>query len=402
MNKNLLQKPVILIIVGITGDLAKRKLIPSIIALKKSGMLPRHFSVVGITRQAGQDKNVLFNDIPDFEVIIEDTHIFSMDVGSENEYRRLRTMLESTEAIFGQPAQRLLYLSVPPTVSSAMIEHLAHSGLTSRSDTRILLEKPFGTDLASAEALIKRINASVSPDQVLRIDHYLAKNMVQEMLGSRIETSEIQEVIITASERIGIEGRVKFYEETGALLDLVQSHLLQFVAITLMDISGHSFPIRRYDALSHLKIVAAVRGQYEGYTKEVAHPLSSIETFVMVKLVSSATPFNNVPITIVTGKSLDVKHTEIRIKYRNNIPDAVFTDRHASPTSAYERVLYAAIIGDTSIFVTNEEVLASWRVIAATQNEWRNNDVGLKIYPPGSTIADVVSSTYGYKGFLAA
>src|ERR1035437_2486585 len=211
--------PTILIIFGITGDLSRRYLLPAIEAIAKAKKLPEKFEIVGITRQ----KNFKF---------------FQMDIGDEKDYKKLDSHLRKIEKTFGTPTQRLFYLSVPPGVSKSIIELLGKSGLAKIKNTNLLLEKPFGVDLKNATDLARHVDKYFSPTQVYRIDHYLAKETAQNIIVFREGNSLfkktwnkdfIESIEIIASEKIGIEGRANFYEQTGALRDFVQSHLLQLL-----------------------------------------------------------------------------------------------------------------------------------------------------------------------------
>jgi glucose-6-phosphate 1-dehydrogenase len=329
--------PAIVVIIGVTGDLAKRKLLPAIDQLARAGVLPAQFRVVGITRRADVHPESLTNGIADTAYINDHLSLFTMDLAMGDEYMRLANYLNDIENAFGTPAQRLFYLSIPPQVSWPIIEFLGLSGLATVADTKLLLEKPFGTNLETATELDRHITGHFKPHQVYRIDHYLAKEMAQNLIAFREENmlyrrtwnaDFIDRVEIIASEKIGIEGRGNFYEQTGALRDLIQSHLLQLAALTLMDIPQDgdlgSIPGRRLKALRHLSIPGdiaiadvAKRGQYNGYRDEANSPKSGIETFASITLRSSDKRWHGVPIVISTGKALQEKNTEIRLVYKN-------------------------------------------------------------------------------------
>jgi glucose-6-phosphate 1-dehydrogenase len=343
-------------------------------------MLPEEFHIIGITRQS---------HIEHIEILGDLCTIFPMDLTSLKEYERLAQEIQSIEKRFGTPAQHLLYLSVPSAVSGDIIGMFGTSGIAALPQTKLLLEKPFGNDLISARALIAHIHRYFAKDAVYRIDHYLLKSVVGELIALN-RTDGIAQVAILASEAIGIEGRAGFYEETGALRDMVQSHLLQFAAVALggSDDMGKSSD-RRYAALKQLTVVvsASFRGQYEGYRDEVGNPDSTVETFVSLTLQSSDPKYANVPITITTGKKLDTKNTEIRISYRDGSDDLVLTDQ--STANAYEQVLEYAIHGDKRLFISDEEVLECWRIIDPVQQAWSQSPHSLYRYAEGSTARDI-------------
>jgi glucose-6-phosphate 1-dehydrogenase len=281
--------------------------------------------------------------------------------------------------------------------------------------------------------------------QIYRIDHYVAKETVQNILTFRFENplfesiwnrKHIVNIRVVAHEQIGIEGRAAFYEQTGALRDLIQSHLLQLLAITTMDepakLESEAIHKQKLQLLKSIVPIApnkvtarAARGQYEGYRSEVGNPDSQVETFARLELAIDNDRWRGVPITLETGKALAEKLTEItvcfgksdsdtdrnqlvfRIQPREGITmslqakrpgiaavtdtvemgfDYATTFRHR-PADAYERVIVDAIRGDQTLFATADEVLASWHVIQYVIEEWAKNDTGLLVYAPGSTTA---------------
>lgn len=429
------ERPVIVVIVGITGDLAKRKLLPALAALKKAGIFSMPFRVVGVTRKKGVTLDEVLGE--DHRELGAYTTLLTMDVTKVEEYARLSDHLRALEADMGEHAQRLFYLSVPPSGSQTIIENLGRAALSQVPDTKLLIEKPFGTDLGSAKELIAHISAHFNSSQVYRIDHYLAKEMAQNLIVFRERNplfartwnkDYIERVEIRSTETIGIEGRVSFYEQTGALRDLVQSHLLQLAALTLMppsrkDTGLTQIPERRLAALSALSLskeAPLIRGQYEGYTTEVGNPGSCVETFVQLTLESQDPLFTGVPITLTTGKKLPSKTTEIRIHYkkdaagdenvltlrlqpnegvsltllakrpgytsatRTRVLDFAYAHEDSVLAEAYEKVLVDAISGDHDLFVSNEEVIESWRILAPVQEAWKKDSKDLVLYGAGT------------------
>lgn len=434
------ETPIILIIIGITGDLAKRKILPAVEAIAKAGVLPKHFQIIGTTRQSDIQIEDVLTDIKDPTFIRDHLFLFTMDVNDPAGYQHLSVRLQEIERGFGAPAQRLFYVSVPPRASRLIVEMLGTSGLATVPQTKLLLEKPFGVDLSSATNLAEHIRAHFAPEQVYRVDHYLAKEMVQNLIVFREYNSLfrrtwnkdfIERILILASEEIGIEGRVDFYEQTGALRDIVQSHLLQLTALMLMRLVGQDemkeVPKRRLEALKNLSIPSSVpihtsvrRGQYKGYREEVKNPESVVETYVSVTLESQDPYFVGVPITLVTGKRLGTKTTEIRIFYKKDhemeenelvlrlqpnegvsmsvwakrpgyegkieksVLDFTYADHYEALPEAYEKVLVDVIRSDHDLFVSSEEVLESWRIITPLQEAWRKSHEDLFTYDSGS------------------
>jgi glucose-6-phosphate 1-dehydrogenase len=436
--------PTIIVIVGITGDLGKRKLLPAINELARAGALPKHFQVVGITRRPDMNIADLTREIKDPSFVHDHSELFQMNLAQVGEYDRLGARLQEIEDQFGAPAQRLFYLSVPPQVSQPIIEFMGASGLATAGNTKLMLEKPFGVDLVSATDLIAHIDKYFPSKQVYLIDHYLAKEMAQNIIIFREENALfrktwskdfIESIHITASEKIGIEGRADFYEQTGALRDLVQSHLLQLSALTLMDTSGlkgaQDVPTRRLHALQQLGVAgnkpiteSARRGQYKGYRQEVGNPDSTVETFVSLALQSKDPHWQNVPITLTTGKGMKEKTTEIRITYKRDdeheanqlimrlepnegVEVCLWTKRPGYERQinrrslqftykdderlpeAYEHVFLDAIKSDHSLFTTSEEILETWRIVSPVQQAWEMSSDDLMFYEMGSDITSL-------------
>lgn len=438
--------PTILIIIGISGDLARRKLLPAIRKIHDAGAFPEKFRIIGISRRDISVEDVL----PiggDQEYLRSSIEIRQMDLGNEADYRALGEYLTTIEQGFGAETQRIFYLSVPPLASQPDIELMGLSGLSKAPRTKLLIEKPFGTDLETAEELVENIKLHFAEDQVYRIDHYLAKEMTQNLVVFRSSNAlfrntwnkdYIESIDITASEHIGIEGRVAFYEQTGALRDIVQSHLLQLAALTLMDLPNdddwQAIPASRLHTLEQLSLSgsandAVTRGQYRSYRQEVDNETSNVETFVSLKLASSDPTWQGVPITLTAGKGLNDTLTEITIIYKKigteepnvlilriqpnegvelflwtkepgydrklrQVPLSFsYSEQFEGLPEAYERVFVDAMKGDRSLFTSSDEVLASWKILKPVQENWKTiGDQGLIIYESGSKPGDVVGT----------
>jgi len=439
-------KSTILIIIGISGDLSKRKLLPAIGQIAATGMMPEQFRIVGVTRKSGIDLHGLLKDTINKEYLVNNTELFEMDLDNSADYNKLKNRLEEIEIEFGVQTQYLFYLSVPPNVSKPIIELIGKSGLGKRENTKLLLEKPFGIDLKSATDLISHIDQYFKSEQVYRIDHYLAKETAQNIIVFRDGNSLfkktwnrnfIDKIEITASEDIGIEGRANFYEQTGALRDLVQGHLFQLLALVLMSIpkEGHldEVPRSRYEVLRQLNIPTSLslctyvkRGQYHGYRDEVDNKNSMTETFVSMDLESQDPNWQGVKINLTTGKALKDKFTEIKILYKKDSehesnellfklqPDEgisfdvwakrpgyehqvsrhtlnfSFKEHYTELPEAYEQVLFNAINGDHSLFASSEEVLETWRILDSLQKAWATSAYDLIIYKKGSTVEEII------------
>lgn len=434
------ETPTILVIVGITGDLSRRYLLPAIERLVKAGVAPERFTIVGVSRR----------DVSPADVLPEKSHflakhleMFQMNLSEPDDYLKLQQYLDGLAKNWSKPAQRLFYLSIPPQVSQSIITMLGKTCIADTGETKLLLEKPFGTDLASAKELVEQTKKHFKEEQIYRIDHYLAKEMAQNLVVFREANplfqhtwngDFIQAVEITVAEKIGIEGRAAFYEQTGALRDVVQSHLLQLAALTLMNGIGEEIPARRLQALKHLHVPAgkplhdyAVRAQYEGYRQEVGNPDSTVETFVSLNLVSTDPHWTGVPIRLTTGKALHDRLTDIRLTYKtedgtepNQLTLQVqpnggidfclwtkapgysrklerqaltyyYKDYFSDLPEAYEQVLLDAINGNRALFTSSDEVLETWRILEPIQKAWAMNSSDLRFYKPGSDVSEVLN-----------
>ncbi len=400
-------QPVILVIVGITGDLARRKVLPAIAALKAAGRLPALFHLVGVTRQVGVDRDTIFAGVDGFGEIRDHCSLYSMDVANPLDYEGLATYIASIERGFGTATRRLVYLSVPPTAAYAMIEHLATLNAT------LVLEKPFGTDVATAQELIDHIAHYFSEDNIYRVDHYLAKPMLETVhylktahpLSTYWNTRCISRIEVCAFESLSIEGRVVMYEQTGALRDIIQSHLLEVLAVTIADEATPDAKVRRAHVLASINApTQMLRGQYIGYKDDVGNTQSNTETFAALELSCALWPTTQ--IVLATGKSMHRKVTMIQLHiapvYRDEVSavvgtlpegvsyrDGVISIDIARGTNAYERIFAAAMAGDTSLFVSAAEVLESWRIVSHAQDQWGQNTADIVQYDPASGIEGI-------------
>ncbi len=432
-------EPTILIIFGISGDLSRRYLLPAIEAIHQASMLPEDFRIVGITRKTGLSAEDLCRASGDLKFVGQNLELHRLDAEKEGDCRKLEEVLDGIEKSFGQPAQRIFYLSVPPEACKGIVECIGKAGLPKRGKSKLLLEKPFGKDYASAKDLIEHIEKYFKPEEVYRIDHYLAKEAAQNIIVFRDGNSLfkktwnnefIENIEVTASEELGIENRAHFYEQTGALRDYVPSHLLQLLSLVLMDLPPKcdlsEVSSCRQDTLKHLKVARAARGQYEGYRQEVGNEKSNVETFVSVQLESDDPKWHGVPMALTHGKALRDRFTEIKIRYKKSEehesnelllrlqPDAGikfsvwakkpgygrelsqhvlsfhFKDHYEKLPEAYEQVLYSAFNSDHSLFASSEEILESWRIVGPIQEEWKKPTDDLLIYKKGSTVEEII------------
>ncbi len=332
-----------IVIVGATGDLAKRKLLPALWNLHLGGLLPERGKIVGYARGASSDEEFRASAV----AAVKEFSRNPMDEAQWPSFAdRLVYCTGSVEGYAGIAArctlpQRLIYLSIPPSAFGATITGLAEAGLV--EGTRLVVEKPFGHDLASSRKLTETIHSHFQEVQVFRIDHYLGKETVQNILVFRFANAiferlwnrdNIDHVEFTVAEAIGIEGRGAFYEETGALRDILQNHVFQVLSLLTME-APYSFKAeavrdekgKLFQAMRPLNVSDLVRGQYTrngaagyeviGYREETGvAPESQTETFAALRLHIDNLRWAGVPFFLRTGKRLPVRHTEVVVTFR--------------------------------------------------------------------------------------
>ncbi len=366
--------PTVVCIFGGAGDLAWRKLVPSIYQLHTDGWLPESFGVVGLDRKEMSLKAYrerLLDGVSQFarsgkpDSTVWDSfasHItgyFSGDFSDPSLYKSLADHLAEFDKALNCKANRVFYLAVPPMVIGAITEHLGKAGLAhDRARSRIVVEKPFGSDLESAHALNTRLTAIFHEPQVYRIDHYLGKETVQNVLAFRFanaifepvwDRKYIDHVQITVAEELGVEHRGGYYEHAGALRDMVQNHLSQILCFIAMEpptsFDAEEVRNKTMDVLKAVRIMDlnevqlyAARGQYgggwmegqkvAGYRQEAdVAPDSPVETFAAMKLFIDNWRWQDVPFYLRTGKRLPETASEVVIQF-HPVPHQPF------PTSA--------------------------------------------------------------------
>ena len=387
-----------LVIFGITGDLAGRKLLPALRSIIKTGNY-NDLSIVGISRR-DVDVSELLKNQPELTNI---TTIHTLDLTDREAYSELKTALEATGA-----DQTLFYLSVPPGAAADIVDFVGQAGMNT-PQYKVLFEKPFGFDLSSAEEFIERTARYFSEEQLYRIDHYMAKEISNELIALRHNADthhhhwgaeNVSSVEIVASEKIDIEGRVHFYEQTGALRDFVQGHLLQLLSLITLDPTKQGkLSDKRLAALQAIEPATphnSKRAQYEGYGAEVGNEATQTETFVWIWLKSNDPRWQGVDFTLATGKALNEKRSYIRIQYKDGSEDVFeelpITNPEDGRLDAYERVLIDAINDKDDIFITSEEVVRSWEILDELQGVWALDNAAFTKYPKGASIEQIINS----------
>ncbi|HEY2331270.1 MAG TPA: glucose-6-phosphate dehydrogenase [Acidimicrobiales bacterium] len=367
-----LPQPAVLVIFGATGDLTARKLMPAVAALESKGELPAGFEVVGVGRDQISDDDfaermrsaATSGDTSDWTEVAARARYVGGDYADPETFRRLYTVMAEIDEQRGSGGNRLYYLATPPSTFASVISLLGEHGLNKPgpggSFARVVIEKPFGEDLESALELDRQVHAVFDEDQVYRIDHYLGKETVQNLLVLRFANAVfepiwnrryVDSVQITVAESLGIGHRAEFYEGAGALRDIVQNHLMQVLALTVMEPPVSMDPqgirdekvkaLRAVDILTPEEVATdVVRARYErgvvegeevvGYREEDGvDRRSQTETFVAMRLWVDNWRWAGVPFYIRTGKRMPRRLTEVSLKF-HNAPHLPFAPQQAS------------------------------------------------------------------------
>ncbi len=391
-----------LVIFGITGDLSRRKLLPALRDIVSAGNVT-DLALIGVSRRE-VDVPALIQESTGDDTLVGLTTVHTMDLAERGDYDGLRDALSLQD-----DESLVIYLSVPPSAAADIVDFLGQAGLNT-PNVKIMFEKPFGFDVDTAHEFIERTGQFFTEDQIYRIDHYMAKETAATIavLRSQARThhhewsnDSVASIDIVASETLGVEDRATFYEQTGALRDLIQGHLMQLLSLVLLDASGGfdlaDLPVRRLAALQQLAVADpahSLRAQYEGYGDEVDNPGSRTETFVRLELESHDPRWSGVPITLTTGKKLSEKKTSVLVNYKDGTADEFAEGSvdagQGRPKDAYERVLLDAIEANKAIFTTSPEIIRSWEVLSDVQQAWDFEAQPLATYPQGASIDHIL------------
>jgi glucose-6-phosphate 1-dehydrogenase len=332
----------VFVLFGATGDLARRKILPGLFHLACLNLMPEHYRIIGSSRAASAMSDEAFrdyakravvefgNDEPSGDVWDEFVASLSFTVSDREHPETFARAVHDAQASIGGEVRRLFHLAVPPGAARELLHLIEESGLN--VDSRIICEKPFGVDLASARELNNFIRARFDETQVYRIDHFLGKESIENILALRFANrlfeplwnrDHVRFVQIDVPEALTIEGRGSFYEETGAFRDMVVSHLFQVLGFLAMEqpTSFDAGPLRDevhkvFQTLQPIDPANAVRGQYEGYLdEEGVDPDSTTETFIALRADVENTRWKGVPFYLRTGKALAQRRQVITIGF---------------------------------------------------------------------------------------
>jgi len=363
-----------LVIFGASGDLTRRKLLPTVYNLAESGLLPERFAIVGVARppineadyrqqmrERVKDAEGEPLDPAKWKPLEERLHYVSGEFHEPRLYQQLSGLLRELGASYGIPPNYLFYFATPPDLFRTVADQLSASGLAKEDDgwRRVIVEKPFGYDLESARSLNARLTAGFRESQIYRIDHYLGKETVQNILAFRFANGifepiwnrrYVSHVQMTVAEEDGIGSRGAYYDKAGALRDIVQNHMFQLLTLVAMeppisfraeDVRDekvkvlHAVPSLTPDAVSR----DVVRGQYDGYRNEPnVAPESRTETFVAMRLFVDNWRWAGVPFYLRTGKKLAHRDTHLAVQFKR-APFMLFRDTPVECTNPNVLVL---------------------------------------------------------------
>ncbi|MFS2281449.1 glucose-6-phosphate dehydrogenase [Microbacterium sp. OR21] len=361
---NRIAGPSALVIFGVTGDLSRKKLMPAVYDLANRGLLPPGFALVGFARRDWEDQDfakVVYDAVKEhsrtefreetWQQLLQGIRFVQGTFDDPAAFARLRETVETLDVERGTMGNHAFYLSIPPKDFPTVARQLKESGLVgehSDEDScwrRVVIEKPFGDDLESARALNSALEVAFPADSIFRIDHYLGKETVQNILALRFANelyepiwnrNHIDHVQITMAEDIGVGGRAGYYDGIGAARDVIQNHLLQLLALTAMEepisLSAEHLRAEKEKVLEAVQLpadlsLAAARGQYAGgwqggekvngfLEEEGMDPESSTETYAALKLEIATRRWAGVPFYLRTGKRLGRRVTEIAVVFK--------------------------------------------------------------------------------------
>ncbi len=462
--------PATFVLFGATGDLAAKKLLPAVYNLAAENRLPDRFRLVGIASSmeehtfrehminavTAHSRSGVVSEV--LETLLKRVDWIRGDINDAKLYEKLAANLIDGDKALGGPTRRLFYLAVAPRFFGPIAQSLYNVGLAHRAEPEsvVMIEKPFGHDLQSAEELNAEVTAAFDESHILRLDHYLGKETVQNLLVFRFANGifeplwnrrYIDHVQITAAEDLGIGTRAGYYDQSGAIRDVIQNHVMQLVALTAMEpptnFTADEIRDEKEKVLRSISCVASARGQYAaghvdggpvpGYLEEPNVPTdSTTDTLAALKLEINNWRWAGTPFYIRAGKRMPRRSTEITIAFRP-VPHKPFSDPRVAESirpnlltlsiqpnegaslrieakapgaetqlrpvrmdflygetftrdtpEAYERLILDALRGDATLFTRADEVEEAWRIVDPVIGAWGRNEVPLESYEAGT------------------
>jgi len=457
----------LMVIFGATGDLTSRKLVPALYRLEAKDLLPDGFQVVAAARKEYSKEQYLAHIRDKYEAYNQESleeniwnkladrwHYLPLEFGNTDDYLKLKQKLEGLEKDLGNNGNRLFYLAVSPQYFETIARQMKAHDITKREQgwQRLMIEKPFGRDAASARELNQSLRQVFEEEELFRIDHYLVKEMVQNLMTLRAanqifeptwNADHIDHVQIISTEKDGVGTRGGYYDQAGALRDMVQNHMLQMLALSAMEMPDFLTAEKlRAEKVKILKSLVPfhsaemekrlVLGQYEGYREEPrVAAASSTETFAALKVFLKHPRWKGVPFYLKTGKGLAEKNARIVIQYKLPIGSWSLAETHqelipnrltiqiqpregvvlsfntkkpgtedilmpvkmdfcqnclavTNTPEAYEKLLMEAMKGERASFTHWDEVEASWTWIEGVISWAESHPEALRVYQMGS------------------
>ena len=464
---NRIPEPCAVALFGVTGHLSRHKILPAFYDLFHRGLLPAGFALVGFARREwsreeftewakGEIRENCRTDFKEgvFSLLAPHFYFCRGSFDEEERFEDLKREMEKASREQGAGGRKMFYLSIPPASFPKVIERLKGCGLADLKNPlqKVVIEKPFGWDLESAKDLDSLLSSAFSTSQIFRVDHYLGKEMVQNLLPLRFEnpifsalwsSKYVDHVEISMFETAGVEGRAGYYEKAGAARDVLQNHLMQLLALTAMERpeGGESAREKKIEVLKSCSIKdlkrTSARGQYasgfaegrfvRGYREEPGvDPLSLTDTFAALKVEVASQRWEGAPFYLRTGKRLDKRSAEVALVFRR--PEAASPFFPAGQDSlvfkiqpdegvwaefeskapgreilrdarmgfsyrsefaggspeAYENLVLDAMLGDVSLFPSEEETELAWKITDELEEFWSLEPSTLEFYEAGS------------------
>jgi glucose-6-phosphate 1-dehydrogenase len=378
-----MSQPLIFTLFGSTGDLAQKKIMPALYYLYLERRLPQQFHIIAFSRRAWSNADYhafikpFLKELPEANIKLDSflEHVVYCEgqFHDETAYKSLAEKINVFKKDF-HSAQTLFYFAVQPEFHESILNGLSAVGLLASPQAKIFVEKPFGNDAHSALELEKQFEKKVKANQVLHVDHYLAKEGLRDVIEKRKTHKELEaklnhvhvaSIHVRMFEKIGIEGRGDFYERIGALMDVGQNHLLQILATLLMDLDQKDENKARAKAIASLHIVGEpVLAQYEGYIDEPeVDPESQTETFFHIEAQSSLSQWRDVAITLEAGKAMAEKRADIVIHFKDKTTLTFDIQKSLTGRDAYDILIEEAMLDQHGYFASIDEIVAAWHFL---------------------------------------